>query len=61
MTTLQVIADSLQILIEWLMGVPVGLKLNQPLSTVLGKFFLYHLYLWKTYIGLLISFTFEVP
>lgn len=34
------------------MGVPVGLKLNRPLSTVLGKFFLYHLYLWKTYIGL---------
>ena len=34
------------------MGVPVGLKLNRPLSTVLGKFFLYHLYLWKTYIGM---------
>jgi len=48
---LQVIADNLQLLIEWLMGVPVGLKLNRPLSTVLGKFFLYHLYLWKTYIG----------
>lgn len=48
---IQVIADYLQLLIEWLMGVPVGLKLNRPLSTVLGKFFLYHLYLWKTYIG----------
>jgi hypothetical protein len=48
---MQVIADNLQLLIEWLMGVPVGLKLNRPLSTVLGKFFLYHLYLWKTYIG----------
>ena len=48
---IQVIAFNLQLLIEWLMGVPVGLKLNRPLSTVLGKFFLYHLYLWKTYIG----------
>ena len=37
----QVIADELQVLIEWLMGVPVGLKLNRPFSTVLGKFFLY--------------------
>ena len=50
---MQAVADSLQLLIESLMGVPVGLKLNRPLSTVLGKFFLYHLYLWKTYIGML--------
>lgn len=48
---IQVIAHKLQFLIESLMGFPVGLKLNRPLSTVLGKFFLYHLYLWETYIG----------
>ncbi len=48
---IQVIADNLQVLIEWLMGAPVGLKLNRLLTTVLGKFFIYHLYLWKTYIG----------
>nr|SVE75949.1 EOG090X0BA1 [Daphnia hispanica] len=51
--SVKVIADYLQLLIEWLMGVPVGLKLNRPLSTVLGKFFLYHLYLWKTYIDII--------
>nr|SVE76577.1 EOG090X0BA1 [Daphnia longispina] len=51
--SVKVIADNLQVLIEWLMGVPVGLKLNRPLSTVLGKFFLYHLYLWKTYIDII--------
>nr|SVE74373.1 EOG090X0BA1 [Daphnia barbata] len=51
--SVKVIADNLQLLIEWLMGVPVGLKLNRPLSTVLGKFFLYHLYLWKTYIDII--------
>nr|SVE73749.1 EOG090X0BA1 [Daphnia atkinsoni] len=51
--SVKVIADYLQLLIEWLMGVPVGLKLNRPLSNVLGKFFLYHLYLWKTYIDII--------
>nr|SVE79681.1 EOG090X0BA1 [Daphnia magna] len=51
--SVKLIADYLQLLIEWLMGVPVGLKLNRPLSTVLGKFFLYHLYLWKTYIDII--------
>nr|SVE92581.1 EOG090X0BA1 [Megafenestra aurita] len=49
----KVIADNLQLLVENLMGVPVGLKLNRPLSTVLGKFFLYHLYLWITYIDII--------
>ena len=48
---MQVVADFVESLIEWLMGVPIGLKLNKPLSTVLGKFFIYHLYLWKTYVG----------
>lgn len=48
-------AEKLQVLVEWLNGVPAGLKLNRPLSTVLAKFFLYHLYLWKTYIGLLFN------
>nr|SVE94430.1 EOG090X0BA1 [Simocephalus serrulatus] len=51
--SVKVIADDLQLLIENLMGFPVGLKLNRPLSTVLGKFFLYHLYLWKTYIDII--------
>lgn len=55
LTSFKAVADSLQLLIESLMGVPVGLKLNRPLSTVLGKFFLYHLYLWKTYIDVIMS------
>lgn len=38
--------------ITWLMGVPAGLKLNAPLATSCGHFFLYHIYLWKTYITL---------
>jgi len=42
--------DWLQALIEWLMGNPAGLKLNRPLNETLGKFFLYHIYLWRTYI-----------
>nr|SVE93810.1 EOG090X0BA1 [Scapholeberis mucronata] len=51
--SVKVIADNLHVLIESLMGAPVGLKLNRPLSMVLGKFFLYHLYLWKTYIDII--------
>jgi len=46
----------LQSIIEWLMGNPAGLKLNKPLNTTMGNFFLYHIYLWKTYITFLKPF-----
>ena len=29
------------------MGVPAGLKLNKQLNEFLGRFFLYHIYLWN--------------
>ena len=35
-------------IINWLMGVPVGLKLNRPLNDFLGRFFMYHIYLWNS-------------
>ena len=44
---------SLRALIKWLMGAPAGLKLNSTLSSVLGKFFLYHIHLWVTFLHLL--------
>ena len=34
-------------LLEWLEGVPVGLKLNRPLVLLLSAFFKYHVMLWK--------------
>ena len=37
-------------LITWLMGAPAGLKLNSVLSMCLGKFFLYHIHLWTTFL-----------
>jgi len=40
-------------LITWLMGAPAGLKLNSVLSSALGKFFLYHIHLWVTFLHLL--------
>ncbi|XP_021359874.1 phosphatidylinositol N-acetylglucosaminyltransferase subunit Q-like isoform X1 [Mizuhopecten yessoensis] len=46
-------ADNLSLLLEWLMGVPAGLKLNSQLTQYLGHFFLYHIYLWKGYLYLL--------
>ena len=41
---------SLRKLITWLMGAPAGLKLNSVLSMCLGKFFLYHIHLWVTFL-----------
>ncbi|XP_076657391.1 phosphatidylinositol glycan anchor biosynthesis class Q [Halictus rubicundus] len=37
-------------LINWLMGAPAGLKLNLALNNMLGKFFLYHIHLWWTFL-----------
>lgn len=47
----ETVVQHLQILIQWLMGVPAGLKLNTALNNALGRFFLYHISLWKTYVG----------
>ncbi|CAG2118254.1 unnamed protein product, partial [Medioppia subpectinata] len=43
------LVNEVQSLLNLLMGMPAGLKLNRPLNTALGQFFLYHIYLWKTY------------
>ena len=45
------VASMLKDLITWLMGVPAGLKLNSELANLLGQFFLYHIFLWKTYLS----------
>lgn len=47
------VANELDILLNWLMGAPAGLKLNKPLTEFLGHFFMYHIYLWKGYLHLL--------
>ncbi|CAN8003072.1 unnamed protein product [Ixodes hexagonus] len=49
----ETVVQHLQDLLEWLMGVPAGLKLNAPLNNALGRFFLYHISLWETYVGIL--------
>lgn len=38
------------------MGAPAGLKLNSVFSNALGKFFLYHVHLWVTFIYLVAPF-----
>ena len=45
---MEVLMVSLEAIINWLMGVPVGLKLNKPLNEFLGRLFLYHIYLWNS-------------
>ncbi|XP_038675438.1 phosphatidylinositol N-acetylglucosaminyltransferase subunit Q [Scyliorhinus canicula] len=50
------VAKELQGLLEWLMGAPAGLKMNKALDEVLGRFFLYHIHLWISYIHLMSPF-----
>ncbi|XP_061080754.1 phosphatidylinositol N-acetylglucosaminyltransferase subunit Q [Conger conger] len=50
------VAQELQELLKWLMGAPAGLKINRALDEVLGRFFLYHIHLWISYIHLMSPF-----
>ncbi|XP_010734745.3 phosphatidylinositol N-acetylglucosaminyltransferase subunit Q [Larimichthys crocea] len=50
------IAKELDELLQWLMGAPAGLKMNRALDQVLGRFFLYHIHLWISYIHLMSPF-----
>lgn len=50
------VSEELQRLLQWLMGAPAGLKMNRALDQVLGRFFLYHIHLWISYIHLMSPF-----
>nr|XP_057904466.1 phosphatidylinositol N-acetylglucosaminyltransferase subunit Q isoform X2 [Doryrhamphus excisus] len=50
------VAKELEELLQWLMGAPAGLKMNRVLDQVLGRFFLYHIHLWISYIHLMSPF-----
>lgn len=50
------VAKELNDLLQWLMGAPAGLKMNRALDQVLGRFFLYHIHLWISYIHLMSPF-----
>ncbi|XP_046894760.1 phosphatidylinositol N-acetylglucosaminyltransferase subunit Q isoform X1 [Hypomesus transpacificus] len=50
------VAEELEQLLQWLMGAPAGLKMNRALDQVLGRFFLYHIHLWISYIHLMSPF-----
>ncbi|XP_072225092.1 phosphatidylinositol N-acetylglucosaminyltransferase subunit Q [Leuresthes tenuis] len=50
------VARKLEELLQWLMGAPAGLKMNRALDQVLGRFFLYHIHLWISYIHLMSPF-----
>ncbi|VDN01212.1 unnamed protein product [Thelazia callipaeda] len=41
----------LEQLIHWITTYPAGLKLNAHLNAVLSQFFVYHIYLWQTYLS----------
>ena len=46
------VVRSMILLLDWLMGVPAGLKLNYNLTAFLGRFFMYHIWLWAEYLKL---------
>ncbi|XP_040047105.2 phosphatidylinositol N-acetylglucosaminyltransferase subunit Q [Gasterosteus aculeatus] len=50
------VAKELEELLQWLMGAPAGLKMNRALDQVLGRFFLYHIHLWISYVHLMSPF-----
>ncbi|XP_075998946.1 phosphatidylinositol N-acetylglucosaminyltransferase subunit Q [Genypterus blacodes] len=54
--TAEHVAKELEKLLQWLMGAPAGLKMNRALDQVLGRFFLYHIHLWSSYIHLMSPF-----
>ncbi|KAG7210430.1 hypothetical protein KM043_011962 [Ampulex compressa] len=59
----EAMVEALKNLINWLMGAPAGLKLNHALNNILGKFFLYHIHLWWTFLIFMtpvMDFAFEV-
>ncbi|XP_063726172.1 phosphatidylinositol N-acetylglucosaminyltransferase subunit Q-like [Symsagittifera roscoffensis] len=43
----------LESMITFMTNTPIGLKLNLPLANFLGQLFLYHLYVWLTWVKLL--------
>lgn len=55
--SIQVVAEGVHVLLEWLRGAPAGLKLNQPLTQALASFFSYHVHLWRLYLGRCYSVT----
>lgn len=46
------VISRLENLLYTLMEMPAGLKLNRPLNSTLGQFFLYHIYLLRTYVSI---------
>ncbi|XP_015608176.1 phosphatidylinositol N-acetylglucosaminyltransferase subunit Q [Cephus cinctus] len=57
------VVETLKGLVNWLMGAPAGLKLNHSFNEILGKFFLYHIHLWWTFLVFIkpvLDFAFKV-
>uniref|UniRef100_A0AAF5PH74 Phosphatidylinositol N-acetylglucosaminyltransferase subunit Q n=1 Tax=Wuchereria bancrofti TaxID=6293 RepID=A0AAF5PH74_WUCBA len=48
---LAMMITNLEKLIRWLTTYPAGLKLNAHLNAILSQFFVYHIYLWQTYLS----------
>lgn len=48
----ETVINRLESLLNTLIEMPAGLKLNRPLNTALGQFFLYHIYLLRTYMSI---------
>ncbi|XP_067005884.2 phosphatidylinositol N-acetylglucosaminyltransferase subunit Q [Anabrus simplex] len=59
----EVVVSTLRDLLKWIMGIPAGLKLNFAFNNMLGRFFLYHINLWWTFLVVaqpLLEFTFQI-
>lgn len=45
--------DDVDRLLRVLQSMPAGLKLNRPLNMALSQFYLYHIYLWESYMDII--------
>ena len=52
-TYAEVSAVRLEAMIDFMTNTPIGLKLNLPLANFLAQLFMYHLYVWVTWVNLL--------
>lgn len=56
----QKIIYELKNLLIFLMGSPIGLKLNYAFNRTLGTFFFYHIFLWKTFMQFMKPYLYSI-
>lgn len=54
--TAENVVNSLKELIQWLTGDPAGLKLNLAFNKLLATFYLFHIHIWWSFLGMFLDY-----